>query len=137
MSETALRVRIYGDPALRKKAKEVFKVGLEHREILSQMSRLMYEQSGIGLAAPQVGRTEAMIVVDVGQGLYKLINPKVVKRQGSQALEEGCLSIPGVCIKVKRADKIIVEALDDNGKKVSIQAQGLLACCLQHEIDHL
>ncbi len=137
MSETVLKIRIYGDPALRKKAKEVSKVTSEHREILSQMSRIMYEQSGIGLASPQVGRTEAMIVVDVGQGLYKLINPKVVKKQGIQALEEGCLSVPGVCIKIKRADKVLVTALDDNGKKVSIEAEGLLACCLQHEIDHL
>lgn len=97
----------------------------------------MYEASGIGLAAPQVGIDEQMIVVDIGKGLYKLINPLIVKRQGRQAIDEGCLSCPGVSIKVPRAKYIIVEALDDDSKKVTIDAEGLLACVLQHEIDHL
>jgi peptide deformylase len=97
----------------------------------------MYADSGIGLAAPQVGLSEAMIIVDIGAGLYKLINPKIVKRSGWQALEEGCLSVPGVCIKVRRARKVVVKALDETGKPQSIEAEDLLACVLQHEIDHL
>ena len=97
----------------------------------------MYAGSGIGLAAPQIGESLAMIVVDIGSGLYKLVNPGVVKKEGSQALEEGCLSIPGVCIKVKRSRKILVKALDEHGKPLEVEAEGLLACVLQHEIDHL
>jgi peptide deformylase len=137
MSEIGLKIRVFGDSALRKKAKHIGEVTQRHRDILSLMSRIMYEAPGIGLAAPQVGVSEAMIVVDVGSGLYKLINPKVVKKEGAQVLEEGCLSVPGVCIKVKRANKVLVNALDESAKPIEIEAEGLLACCLQHEIDHL
>ena len=137
MKETALRIRIFGDPALRKKTRLVHKVTDTHRQALSSMAQLMYKGAGIGLAAPQAGLTEAMIVVDIGSGLYKLINPKVVSMKGTQSLSEGCLSIPDICIKVKRARKIVVQALDESGKTVDIQAEDLLACVLQHEIDHL
>jgi peptide deformylase len=97
----------------------------------------MYEGNGIGLAGPQVGINEQLIVVDIGTGLYKLVNPRITKKQGRQSLSEGCLSIPGICIKVKRANKILVRALDEEGVKQDIEAEGLLACVLQHEIDHL
>ncbi len=137
MSATALKIRVFGDPALRKKASAVRKITPLHRDILSQMSQAMYADAGVGLAAPQVGISEAMIVVDIGSGLYKLVNPKIVKRQGRQALEEGCLSIPGICIKVRRARRVSVSAQDEEGKDVFIDAQDLLACVLQHEIDHL
>jgi len=137
MKEIELRIRLFGDPALRKKAKPINKLTDRHRKILSGMAQLMYEYSGIGLAAPQVGISEQMIVADIGSGLYKLVNPKVTLKQGHQALEEGCLSVPGVCIKVKRAKKVRVTALDETGRNVEIEAEGLLACVLQHEIDHL
>ena len=137
MSKTALRIRLLGDPALRIKAKSVKKVDQIHSDILSEMAGLMYAASGIGLAAPQVGINESMIVVDIGSGLYKLINPKVVKKEGHQVIEEGCLSIPGVCIKIKRAKNILVAAQDEFAKPVSIEASDLLACVFQHEIDHL
>jgi peptide deformylase len=101
------------------------------------MAQVMYADAGVGLAAPQVGISEAMIVADVGTGLYKLINPRMVKKEGSQQLEEGCLSIPGVCVKVRRARKVQIQAQDDSGKHVTIEAEGLLACVLQHEIEHL
>jgi peptide deformylase len=78
-----------------------------------------------------------MIVVDIGSGLYKLINPKVVKKEGSQSMEEGCLSVPGICIKVKRAKKVSIAAQDEFGRNVTIEAEDLLACVFQHEIDHL
>lgn len=137
MEETALKIRLLGDPVLRRKCASVKSVSERHRQILKEMAQLMYAHSGIGLASPQVGIHEAMIVVDAGSGLYKLINPRIVKKEGAQALEEGCLSIPQVCIKVKRAKVITVKALDEQGKEISLQAQDLLACVLQHEIDHL
>lgn len=137
MTETTLKIRLFPDAALRKKAKPVKNLTSHHRDILNKMAQVMYEGRGVGLAAPQVGINEAMIVADCGFGLYKLINPKVIKRKGRQALEEGCLSIPGICIKVKRAKKILVRAQDEEAKFISIEAEDLLASCLQHEIDHL
>ncbi len=137
MKKTALRIRIFGDSVLRKKAKNVSVITEDHKDILSSMAQLMYESSGIGLAAPQVGISEALIVVDIGSGLYKLINPRIIKKEGSQSIEEGCLSVPGVSIKVKRAKRIVVQAQDGEAVGVKIEASGLLACVLQHEIDHL
>lgn len=138
MEKTALlRIRIFGDPLLRKKSTPVKKVVLRHREALKDMARLMYDGEGVGLAAPQAGINEAMIVVDIGKGLYKLINPQIVKAQGSQVHQEGCLSVPGICVKVRRAKKIKLEALDEFGLPCNIEAEGLLACVFQHEIDHL
>lgn len=122
---------------LRKKARAVRTVSDQHRALLSQMARMMYESSGIGLAAPQVGVDEKLIVVDIGKSLYKLVNPEIVKRSGQQSIEEGCLSVPGVSVKVKRAKSVAVEALDDEGKPVRIECEGLLAIVFQHEIDHL
>ena len=137
MPETRLKINIFGDPVLRKKAKTVKVVTVEHRKTLSLMAESMYEHSGIGLAAPQVGISAQLIVVDIGEGLYKLVNPRIVKRQGRQAIQEGCLSVPGACVKVKRAKQIWIEALDENSIAVRIEARDLFACVLQHEIDHL
>lgn len=137
MPETRLKIRLFGEPVLRKKAWLVKEITSLERDILSKMAQLMYEAQGIGLAAPQVGINEAMIVVDIGNSLFKLINPKIIRKEGSQITEEGCLSIPGVCIKVKRAKKVKIAAEDELGKHVTIEAEGLLACVLQHEIDHL
>lgn len=137
MSAIKLKIKTFGDAVLRKKARPVYRIGPVHRDLLSSMAQVMYEGSGIGLAAPQVGISEQLIVVDIGQGLYKLINPKIVKKTGQQAINEGCLSVPGICIKVKRARQILVEAKDENGQPVKFEARDLLACVLQHEIDHL
>lgn len=137
MKAIVLKIRIFGDPAIRKKAKPVKAVTGHHRDILSEMARLMYETQGVGLAANQVGIDESMAVVDIGLGLYKLINPKIVKKEGSQSIEEGCLSVPGVSIKVKRANKVALKALDEEARPITIEAEGLLACVFQHEIDHL
>lgn len=137
MPETGLRIRVFGDPVLRRKARAVAEVTPEHAVILSQMAQAMYAGSGIGLAATQVGINQAMIVVDIGKGLFKLINPRIARKEGRQAIQEGCLSVPGVCIKVARANKVLVRALDESGNPLDIQAEGLLACVLQHEIDHL
>jgi peptide deformylase len=97
----------------------------------------MYESSGIGLASSQVGIEEALIVVDAGCGLYKLINPKIIVREGAQVIDEGCLSVPGISIKVTRAQKITLEAQDEQGRSIVLHAEDLLACVFQHEIDHL
>jgi len=132
-----LKIRLFGDPALRKKVKPVKEVTPVHRDILSEMAQLMYAESGIGLAASQVGVNESMIVVDIGTGIYKLINPKIVEKEGYQVMEEGCLSLPGVCIKVKRAKKVVIKAECQDSKPVTIEAEDLLACVFQHEIDHL
>ncbi len=137
MPETALKINTFGDPVLRKKAKPVKEVTEEHRKLLNQMAECMYIHSGIGLAAPQVGVSEQMIVVDIGEGICKLVNPKIVKRQGGQAIQEGCLSVPGASVKVKRAKQVWIEALDENGRQAKIHARDLFACVLQHEIDHL
>ncbi|MFH1888497.1 MAG: peptide deformylase [Candidatus Omnitrophota bacterium] len=137
MSKTALRIRVLGEPALRKKVKPVKQVTAEHRDILSAMAQLMYAESGIGLAASQVGINESMIVVDIGDGIYKLLNPRIARKEGQQVMEEGCLSVPGICLKIKRAKKVIVKAEDQDFKPVTIEADGLLACVFQHEIDHL
>ena len=137
MLETKLKIKVYGDSVLRKIAKPVKRISDEHRQLLSQMAEVMYDDSGIGLAAPQVGLSIQLIVVDIGEGLYKLINPKIVKRQGRQSISEGCLSVPGVCVKVKRAKQVWVQAQDENGRFIEFEAKNLFACVLQHEIDHL
>jgi len=122
---------------LRRRSRPIKSISERHRKALSRMAQLMYGSSGIGLAAPQVGINERMIVVDTGSGLYKLINPRIVMRQGHQVMQEGCLSVPGACIKVKRSKIVQVEALDENAASVCVEAKDLLACVLQHEIDHL
>ena len=137
MPETKLKIKIFGDTILRKIAKPVGRITDQHRQLLSQMAKAMYDDSGIGLAAPQVGVSVQLIVVDTGEGLYKLVNPKIVKRQGRQLISEGCLSVPGVCIKVKRAKQVWVQAQDENSCCIEIEAKDLFACVLQHEIDHL
>ncbi len=137
MKETKLGIRILGDPVLRKKAKSVNRITSEQGGILSQMAAVMYEGGGIGLAAVQIGISAQLIVIDIGEGLYKLINPRIVKKQGAQVMNEGCLSVPGICIKVKRAKYVWVEAKDENNQSVNIEAKDLFACVLQHEIDHL
>lgn len=137
MSTTALKIRLFPDPALRKKARRVLQVTPTHRRILSDMAELMYAASGIGLAASQVGINDSLIVVDIGSGLYKLVNPKIIKKKGRQVMKEGCLSLPGICISVKRARKVWVAAQDEFGRPAFVEAEGLLASVFQHEIEHL
>ena len=137
MPETELKIRVLGNEVLRHAAEPIKKISATHGKLLSRMAQLMYSLSGIGLAAPQVGISQAMIVVDIGKGLYKLINPKIIKSSGIWEMEEGCLSVPGIGVKVKRAKCVTLEALDENGKKIIIEAEELLACVFQHELDHL
>lgn len=137
MRETEVKIRTLPDPVLREKSKSVTKITDAHRGLLSKMARIMYDASGIGLAAPQIGINECLCVADIGNGLYKLINPRILKSEGVQEIEEGCLSVPGVSVKVKRAKKVLIEAQDEFGNFITIDAEGLLARVFQHEIDHI
>ena len=132
-----LRIRTYGDPSLRRRAIPVKAVTDRERAVFKEMGELMRLQGGIGLAAPQVGLCKQMILIDIGSGEVMLVNPKIVKRSGSEAFEEGCLSLPGVYVKVKRAKKVTVTGINEENEKVTICAEELFARALQHEIDHL
>jgi peptide deformylase len=132
-----LDIRKYPDPCLRKKCREVDVVDSEVRRLLDDMAMTMYSVKGIGLAAPQVGLDIRIIVIDIGQGLLKLVNPKIIKREGSSVLEEGCLSVPDIYVKVKRKKNITVSALDNYGNSQLFEAEGLLAHAFGQEIDHL
>lgn len=125
------------DDILRKKARTVEKFDFRTRTLLEDMAETMYHSNGAGLAAPQVGVLRRAIVIDDGNGLIKLINPVIVKALGEQQEIEGCLSVPGIYGKVKRPEKVIVKALDKNGRSYDLEGSGLLARALCHEIDHL
>ena len=132
-----LRIRSYGDPLLRKHARPLRQVAETERAIFEEMLELMLLSGGIGLAAPQVGLSKQMVLVDIGQGPVMLVNPRITKKSGSASLEEGCLSLPGIYVKVRRAKKIVVSGLNEKNESVTFVAQDLLARVLQHEIDHL
>jgi len=122
---------------LRKKASKVTSVTAAEKKILSDMAETMYLSQGVGLAAVQVGIDKQLAVVDTGEGLIKMINPTIIKREGLETQEEGCLSVPGACVKVKRAKKIVVSFLNEQGEVTELRAEGLLSRAIQHEIDHL
>ncbi len=113
------------------------KITKKTRRILEDMAETMYANNGVGLAAPQIGISERLITVDTGDGLISLINPVLVASAGQERDVEGCLSIPGQSGYVTRAARVVVEGLDPEGQKKKIEAEGLLARALQHEIDHL
>lgn len=132
-----LRLVKFPDPVLRKKAAIVDKVTSRERSILEEMANIMYLSQGVGLAANQVGIGMQLVVIDVGEGLLKMINPAISRKQGSESQEEGCLSCPGLSVKIKRAGRITVSYLDEEGNEAEIGASGLLARAVQHELDHL
>jgi len=130
-------IRKNEDPILRKKCREVKIIDGHLLEILSDMAETMYGAEGIGLAANQVGILRRLVVVDTGEGLYKLINPRIVSSEGSAEALEGCLSFPDVWGKVLRPEKVTVCALNEKGEEVTLTGEGRTASCLCHEIDHL
>jgi peptide deformylase len=132
-----LDIRVLGDPILRQETKVVGEVTDEIRQLIADMFDTMYVAKGIGLAAPQVGRTERLAVLDVDDQRFAIINPEIVHAEGSFKAEEGCLSIPEVYGDVERSFRVTVRALDEQGRLYEIEAEDLLARCLQHEIDHL
>jgi peptide deformylase len=135
-------VRIYGDPVLRDKAVEVPGVDDTLRQLIADMRETMKAYGGVGLAANQVGVAQRVLIVDVPldegeRGVHALINPVVKRRTGTITGEEGCLSLPGLWEDVTRSERVVVEALDEAGRGVTLDVEGYLARAIQHEMDHL
>ena len=132
-------IRLNGDEILRKKAREVEKVDDRIKELLQDMVETMHEYNGVGLAAPQVGILKRVIVIDLydGNEPLKLVNPKILKEKGKQKVDEGCLSFPNQFAKMIRPKEVTVEALNEDGEQIRIEAVDLLAQALVHEIEHL
>jgi len=135
-----LKILNYPDPRLFKIASKVTVVDKKIKAFINNLSETMYDAKGIGLAATQVDFHKKIIVIDVSENknsLVTLINPELINSSGTQDLEEGCLSVPEIFEKVERYKTIKVKALNEEGKEFEIEAEGLLAVCIQHEMDHL
>lgn len=132
-----LKVIKAGDPILRQPTQPVTRITKRVSRLIDDMIETMYAVDGVGLAAPQVGVSKKIAVIDVGEGPIALINPKIIEGSGEDIDVEGCLSVPGKQAYVKRMATVKVQALNEKGKPVQIEAEGLLARALQHEIDHL
>jgi len=132
-----LKIRVLGDKILRKKAEPVKRINQNITTLLDNMLEVMREADGVGLAAPQVGVTKRVIIVDVGEGLYELINPEILEQSGYETAVEGCLSIPNLAGEVTRSARVKVKGLNRFGEEIVLDAEGLFARALQHEIDHL
>lgn len=130
----------YPDPRLRRKALPVDTVDDELRTLIDDMAETMYQAPGMGLAAPQIDVSKRVLVIDISEArndLRVFVNPELLTQEGEQTMEEGCLSVPGVYEEVTRAEKVTVRALGRDGKSFELEADGLLATCVQHEVDHL
>ena len=139
-----LRILEYPDPVLKKRATPVPNLTGDVATLVQSMAETMYAAPGIGLAAPQVGVSQRIIVLDVrgvdgapGKGLLQLVNPEIVERDGEIVWEEGCLSVPDLTTPVKRAQRVLVRAWTPEEREIEVEADELLAVALQHEIDHL
>lgn len=135
-----LNILQYPDPRLHKVAAPVAKIDDEIRKLAADMAETMYAAPGVGLAATQVDVHKRIVVIDISEArdqLMVLINPEIVEATGSAEYEEGCLSLPGVFDTVTRAKHVKARALDQHGQAIEIETEGLLAVCVQHEIDHL
>jgi len=137
------KIITYPNPLLAKRSDEVDSVNDYTRALLGDMVETMYAHDGVGLAAPQIGENLRAIVIDAsgadpeGPGLIKMVNPEIVSQEGEVEFEEGCLSVPDLRVTMKRSAKVHARYLDENGKRQEIDAEGLLAVAIQHEIDHL
>lgn len=130
----------YPDERLHKVAKRIEQINDTTRKLIRDMAETMYAAPGIGLAATQVDKHIQLLVIDVSEtrdDLRVFINPELVDKQGEKENEEGCLSVPGIYEKVRRAERVTVRALNEDGMPFTLEADGLLAVCIQHEIDHL
>lgn len=142
-SKTMIRpIVLYPDPGLRTPSTPIVSFDRDLKQLASDMVETMYAAPGIGLAAPQVGVNQRLILVDLSVGaqsgeLYTAVNPEIIDRSGTQTEEEGCLSIPDVTECVTRPERIVLRAQDLNGEKWEIEAEGLLARCFLHEVDHI
>jgi peptide deformylase len=130
----------YPDPRLHVLASKVDKIDDSTRALVDDMAETMYAAPGVGLAATQVNVPKQIIVIDVSEDrsdLRVFINPEIIRREGLAVNQEGCLSVPGIYENVERADSVTVTALDRNGSRFTLNASGMLATCIQHEVDHL
>ena len=135
-----LEILQYPDPRLHLPAARVEKIDATARKLVSDMVETMYGADGVGLAATQVNVHQQVIVIDVSpdkSDLRVFINPEIIRREGLSLNQEGCLSVPGIYDNVERAESVTVTALDENGSRFTLNASGLLATCIQHEMDHL
>jgi len=135
-----LKILQYPDPRLHKVAKKVGQINETTRKLVRDMAETMYAVPGVGLAATQVDVHEQVIVVDVSEERNKLmvfINPEIIAASGEEEGEEGCLSVPGIYEMVRRSARVTARALNENGEPFTLEADGFLAVCIQHEIDHL
>ncbi len=132
-----LKILTEENPILRQKAKEVTKITKRQRILIRDMLETMYNANGVGLAAPQIGISDRLVVIDVGEGPIVLFNPEITLCEGENKDVEGCLSIPGRNEYIVRAQKVSVSYVNLEGKRVTVTGEGLLARALQHEIDHL
>jgi len=132
-----LDIRVLGDPILREQTTLVPEITDVLQTLIDDMFATMHAAEGIGLAAPQVGRSERLAVIQVDDAPLVIINPEIVSTAGRAKAEEGCLSIPEIYGSVERPERIVVRALDRNGTPFELEASGLLARCIQHEVDHL
>ena len=135
-----LEILQYPDPRLGTPAKRVEKIDAATRKLIEDMAETMYAASGVGLAATQVDVHRQVLVIDVSEDkgdLRVFVNPEITRREGAAVNQEGCLSIPGIYDNVERAESVTVTALDRNGSRFTLNASGVLATCIQHEMDHL
>ena len=131
-------LKVFDDEeTLRKPSREVTEITPRILTLIDDLADTLYEANGVGLAAPQVGVLRRVVVVDIGEGLYELINPKIVYAKGEITTNEACLSVPGKCGTVTRPEKVIVRAQNRKGKVIEVEGEGLLARAFCHEIDHL
>jgi peptide deformylase len=137
VGQLLLKIHTDGDPILRKKAARIDKISKRLRKTAKDMFDTMYNARGVGLAAPQIGLSERMVVIDIGEGPWVLINPVITAQEGELKEVEGCLSVPGRNEYICRAAKVQVKFTDIDGKQHAITAEELLARAMQHEIDHL
>ena len=133
----SLEIKKAGNPVLKEICKPVDRVDSTLRKLLDDMADTLYDANGVGLAAPQVGIPIRVVVIDVGDGLIEMVNPVIRYKEGEQLGAEGCLSVPGIFGDVKRAEVVKVEFTDRKNKRKVLTGSGLLARCIQHELDHL
>ena len=134
---TILDIKTAGNPVLRQVAAKVTKIDKRIKRLLSDMADTMYKADGVGLAAPQIGVSVRIVVIDVGDGILEMINPEIISKEGSCINVEGCLSVPNFDGEVERAKSVKVKYQDRNGKPIVLNTTDILAIAVQHELDHL
>lgn len=130
-------IRLDSDPILRRKSRKIDDINERITELLDDMLETMYDANGVGLAAPQIGVLRRAVVIDIGEGPIKIINPEIISTEGSIEGQEGCLSVPGFSGTVERPESVLLKYTDENNEEKTLEAQGYLARAIFHEYDHL